>query len=196
MSRTELQDAGLIDLPGDGAGSSTPQPPTKRQKTNYHQSPYSTPSQTNNPYTPKRRVAHTPKHHPQLHSTPLNINYHQPPQTPRTWGKNTPHSAFTPQEHGQKKARRKRKKKKSAVIEEYADFPRGGTNGPHATGDVSSPWADNKPGMLFSKKNNKKTESQAKKKERMWRKRQNNAARDAVAYAPDNLFTIKQRRSR
>ncbi|KAI7811091.1 zinc finger CCHC domain-containing protein 7 [Triplophysa rosa] len=190
----ELQDAGLIDLPDDGAGSSTPQPPTKKKKTNYHTSLFRTPSQTNNPQTPKRRIAHTPKHHPQLHSTPLNIN--QAPQTPRTWDKNTPHSAFTPQEHSQKKAKRKRKRRKSAVIEEDADFPRGCSNGPHANRDVISPWTANTPNMLFGKKNNKKTESQTKKKERIWRKRQKNAARDDAAYAPDDLFTIKQRRSR
>nr|XP_055061466.1 zinc finger CCHC domain-containing protein 7 [Misgurnus anguillicaudatus] len=192
----ELQDAGLIDLPDGGAVSSTPQPPQKKRKTYHQQSPYSTPTQPNNSHTPRRRIAHTPRHQPQQFT---HMNFNQDRQTPGKGGQNTPHSAFTPHKLGKKKAKKKKKSSSVIVLDEDADFPRGCKNSPYAKGEVTSPWTANKnPGMPFGmkKNNSKKTESQTKKKERMWRKRQKKAANDAATYQPDDLFRIKQRRSR
>ncbi|XP_067297844.1 zinc finger CCHC domain-containing protein 7 [Pseudorasbora parva] len=182
----ELQDAGLISPDGGGV-TSTPQPPRKRQKTShYKQSPY-----PHNQHTPKRRIAHTPKHHPQAYQQNTHLSVKQNSKTPGKHNKCTPQSMFIPQQQSQKKAKKKKKTKSTVVVlDEDADFPRGGKKGPHA-GKVNM----NLDKAFGMKKNNKKKIS--KKKERTLKKRQQKAANDSSMYPSDeNLFQIKQRKGK
>ncbi|KAK7161908.1 hypothetical protein R3I94_004542 [Phoxinus phoxinus] len=185
----DLQDAGLMSTDGGGF-TSTPQPPRKKQKTSHKQSPYPHNTYTNNQHTPKRRIAHTPKHHQHL-------SVKQNTQTPvsHTKGK------IIPQQQGQKEAKKKKKKKSSVlVLDEDADFPRGGKKGPHSTGFFSSPQKANmklKKAFGIEKNNKKKTETITKKKERKLKKRQRKAENNSSVYPSDeNLFQIKQRKGK
>lgn len=177
----------------DGRGfTSTPQPPRKKQKTSHKQSPYPHNTHTNNQHTPKRRIAHTPKHHQQAHQ---HLSVKQNSQTPGSHGK----GKFIPQQQSQKEAKKKKKKNSSVIVlDEDADFPRGGKQGPHKTGFFSSPRKANmklKKAFGIEKNNKKKTETITKKKERKLKKRQKKAANDASMYPSDeNLFQIKQRK--
>ncbi|XP_051561358.1 zinc finger CCHC domain-containing protein 7-like isoform X2 [Myxocyprinus asiaticus] len=198
----ELQEAGLI-LPDGGIVSSTPQPPRKKQKTSHRQSPYTPTTHTNNSHTPKRRIAHTPKHHPQAHKQNTHLHFKQDSKTPGTGGKYIPQSAFTPQEQGKNKNQRKKKKKNKIAaplyIDEDADFPRGGQNGPHTSGVRPSPQnANKKPDLLFGmRKNNTGNREKSKKKMRRLRNKQRKAAKDSAIYPSDeNLFLIKQKQRR
>lgn len=185
VSLTELQDAGLIP-PAGGSFTSTPQPPRKKQKTSHRQSPYPNSTHTNNQHTPKRHIAHTPKHHPQAYQQNTHFSVKQNSQTPGNYGKGTPQSKFIPQQQSQKEAKKKKKEKSAVtVLDEDADFPRGGKKGPH----VNKPF-----GM---DKNDKKKNKMTKKKERKLNKRQQKAAKDSSMYPSDeNLFEIKQRKAR
>uniref|UniRef100_A0A9J7Y3L7 Zinc finger CCHC domain-containing protein 7 n=1 Tax=Cyprinus carpio carpio TaxID=630221 RepID=A0A9J7Y3L7_CYPCA len=188
----ELQEAGLISP--DGAFiTNTPQPPRKKPKTSHKQSPYA----HNNQLTPKRHIAHTPKHHPQAHKQNTNLNFKQDSQTPGNHSKPTPQSRFKPQKQSQKEAKKKTQSK-VIVLDEDADFPRGCEKSPHTTRVFSSPRkasvTPNKPFGL-EKNNKKKTDQIAKKNERKWRKRQKKAAKgSSVCPSDENLFLIKQRK--
>ncbi|KAI2668594.1 Zinc finger CCHC domain-containing protein 7 [Labeo rohita] len=191
----ELQEAGLIS-PDGAVVTNTPQPPRKKQKTSHNQSPYP----HNNQHTPKRRIAHTPKHHPQAHKQNTNLNVKQNSQTPGKYGKHTPQSKSKPQEQSQKEAKKMKKKTQSQaiVLDEDADFPRGCKKSPHTTKAFSSHRkGDAKPKKPFGteKNNKKKADKISKKKERTWKKRQQKAAKDSSMYPSDeNLFLIKQRK--
>lgn len=194
VSLTELQDAGLIS-PDGGSFTSTPHPPWKKQKTSHKQSPYPHSTHTNNQHTPKRRVAHTPKHLPQAYQQNTHYSVKQNSQTPGNCGRGTPRSKFTPRQQSQKEA--KKKKCEGRVLDEDADFPRGGKKGPHATGFFSSPQKANmKLRKAFGVEKNDKKKT-TKKKERKLKKRQQKAAKDSSMYPSDeNLFQIKQRKFR
>lgn len=189
----EMQDAGLIS-PDGGVVTFTPQPPRKKQKVSHSPHPYS--NNTNNHHTPKKRIAHTPKHNPQTNQQNTHWRVKQNSKKPGPHGKNTPQSKeFKSQKKEAKN--KKRKKKKAAVIDEDADFPRGSKKSPHKAGFHSSPQKANvKPVKLFGvEKNHMKKKDKSKKKERIQRKRQQKAAKDSAAYPTDeNLFQIKQRK--
>lgn len=186
----ELEQAGLIS-PDRAVVTYTPQPPRKKQKNSYKQSTYPYNTHTNNQYTQKKRVAHTPKH--------THFNVKQNSETPGNHSKHTPKSKFKPQEHSQKEAKKKKKKTQSEVIvlDEDSDFPRGYKKSPHkTTRDVSSPRKANvKPNKPFGMEKNNKKDKITKKKERKWQKRERKAAKDSSMYPSDeNLFLIKQRK--
>uniref|UniRef100_A0A9J7XPS6 Zinc finger CCHC domain-containing protein 7 n=1 Tax=Cyprinus carpio carpio TaxID=630221 RepID=A0A9J7XPS6_CYPCA len=185
----ELKQAGLIS-PDSAVITYTPQPPRKKQKTSHKHSPYPYSTHTNNQHTPKRRIAHTPKH------TYFNVN--QNSETPGNHGKHTPKSKFKPQKQSQNEAKKKKKKTQSEdfVLDEDADFPRGYKKRPHKTRDVSSPRKANvKPNKPFGMEKNNKKDKISKKKERKWQKRERKAAKDSSMYPSDeNLFLIKQRK--
>ncbi|XP_016111921.1 zinc finger CCHC domain-containing protein 7 [Sinocyclocheilus grahami] len=191
----ELQEAGLISP--DGAFlTNTPQPPRKKQKTSHKQSPYTHNTHTNNQLTPKRSIAHTPKHHPQAHKQNTHLNFKQSSQTPGNHGKHTPQSRFKPQKQSQKEAKKKTRSE-GIVLDEDADFPRGCEKSPHTTRVFSSPRKANvTPNKPFGlEKSNKKKTDKISKKERKWRKRQKTATKGSSAYPSDeNLFLIKQRK--
>ncbi|XP_056309434.1 zinc finger CCHC domain-containing protein 7 [Danio aesculapii] len=186
----EMQDAGLIS-PDGGVVTFTPQPPRKKQKISYSPHPY--PNNTNNQHTPKKRIAHTPKHNPQTNQQNTDWKVKQNSKKPGPHGKNTPQSK---EFKSQKKEAKKKKKKRSAFIDEDADFPRGSKKSPHKAGFYSSPQKANvKPVKLFGVENHMKKKDKSKKKERIQRKRQQKAAKDSAAYPTDeNLFQIKQRK--
>ncbi|XP_043099656.1 LOW QUALITY PROTEIN: zinc finger CCHC domain-containing protein 7 [Puntigrus tetrazona] len=170
----ELERAGLLS-PDRAVVIHTPQPPKKKQKTSHKQSPYPYSAHSNNQYTPKRRIAHTPKH------THFNVQ------------KN--HGKHTPKFNEAKKKKKVKSKTQSEVIviDEDADFPRGCKKSLHKTRDVSS--ANVKPKKFFGKEKNNKKDKITKKKERKWQKRERKAAKDSSMYPSDeNLFLIKQRK--
>lgn len=167
----------------------TPLPPWKKQKNSHKWSPYPYNTHTNNQYTPKRRVAHTPKH--------THFNVKQNSETPGNHSKHTPKRKFKPQEQSQKEVKKKKKKTQSEfVLDEDADFPRGYKKSPRKTRDVSSPRkAKVKPNKPFEMEKNNKKDKITKKKERKWQKRERKAAKDSSMYPSDeNLFLIKQRK--
>ncbi|XP_016084417.1 uncharacterized protein [Sinocyclocheilus grahami] len=184
----ELKQAGLIS-PDRAVITYTPQPPRKKQKNSHKQSPYPYNTHTNNQNTPKRRIAHTPKH--------TYFNVKQNSETPGNHGKHTPKSKFKPQDQSQNEAKKKKKKTQSEVVlDEDADFRRGCKKSPHKTRDVSSPRKANvKPNKPFGMEKNNKKDKLSKKKERKWQKRERKAAKDSSMYPSDeNLFQIKQRK--
>ncbi len=186
MSLSELEQAGLIS-PDTALITYTPLPAWKKQKTSHKWSPYPYNTHTNNQNTPKRRIAHTPKH-----------AYFNTSETPGNHSKHTPKSKFKPKEQSQKGVKKKKKKTQSevTVLDEDADFPRGYKKSPHKTRDVSSPRkAKVKPNKPFGMEKNNKKDKITKKKERKWQKRERKAAKDSSMYPSDeNLFLIKQRK--
>ncbi|KAK3507686.1 hypothetical protein QTP70_033541 [Hemibagrus guttatus] len=180
LQANELREAGLLDEP---EFAPTPQPPRKKAKNTHF------PKVPHTPNTPKRRIAHTPKHTPQTTPKPnTHLRWHEGAPVPKKKKKknmNTPgpYSAAAPRFEGKK---RKNKNKKQQPNEEE-DFPRSFRKSPCNNGALfhTPPYRGRKnPGVLFSSEKSKKKKN---KEERRARK----AARD-----PENLFLIKQRKRR
>ncbi|XP_059407853.1 zinc finger CCHC domain-containing protein 7-like isoform X1 [Carassius carassius] len=185
----ELQEAGLISP--DGAFiTNTPHPPRKKPKTSHKYA-------HNNQLTPKRRIAHTPKHHPEAHKQNTHLNFKQNSQTPGNHSKPTPQSKVKPQKLSQKEAKKKMQSKR-IVLDEDADFPRGCEKSPHTMTVFSSPReasVTQKKPFGLEKNNEKKTDQIPKKNERKRRKRQKKAAKgSSMCPSDENLFLIKQRK--
>ncbi|KAK1792532.1 hypothetical protein P4O66_012470 [Electrophorus voltai] len=167
----ELQEAGLIE---STEAPHTARPPQKKQKT-YPKNTF--PPHTPATHVPKRRIAHTPKHHPRTTPGP---NTHTRGQqgmcTPAQKATPPLQNTFTPQLQGKKK--KKKKKKKNLIVLDDDNFPRG------------SPLTQNerRSGMLFGSGKKLKKKNQAQKRARK-------AAGSWDGGAPDeNLFAIKQRK--
>ncbi|XP_062864621.1 zinc finger CCHC domain-containing protein 7 [Trichomycterus rosablanca] len=179
----ELQEAGLLE-PSEGAA--TPQPPRKKAKNFTSLSPFAP-----NMKTPKRRIAHIPKHPP--HTVPKpNTHLRWDEGTPTTARKTSstpgPHSAFTPQSGGGKKNKKKNKNvQKTALNSEEHDFPRNFQNSPcHRPAHGSQFRGKKSPGILFS---SEKSRKKMRRDEKRARKASNGMRRD-----DENLFLIKQRK--
>ncbi|KAL7841186.1 hypothetical protein SRHO_G00248770 [Serrasalmus rhombeus] len=165
----ELQNAGLLE-PSEEAVY-TPQPPRKKQKHNLKNTLFSfTPSGL----PPKKRIAHTPKHHP--------------PATPKVSAQ-TPAKNTTPnhQLEGKKKKKKKKNKKNDvSVIDVDQEFPRGFQKSLHSRAAKGSP------AMLFSSGKGLEKSNKKKNKLKKWTRK---AANDKNHEASDeNLFLIKQRK--
>ncbi|XP_073698864.1 zinc finger CCHC domain-containing protein 7 [Garra rufa] len=187
--RKKAQDLCQAGLISPDVVTHTPQPPRKKQKTSHNHSPYPQNTHTNNQYTPKRRIAHTPKHHPQAHEQNKNLNVKQNSQTPGNHSRRTPQNKPKPQET-------KKRKSKVIVLDEDEDFPRGCKKSPHTSKVFSSPRKANvKAKKPFGVEKNNKKKTITKKKQRKLEKRQRKAAKDSSMYPSDeNLFLIKQRK--
>ncbi|XP_022537464.2 zinc finger CCHC domain-containing protein 7 [Astyanax mexicanus] len=176
----ELQRAGLLEQQEEEeAPPQTPQPPRKKQKPNPNKNTLFPFTPTGRP--PKRRIAHTPKHHPQ--TTPKQSAW-KPAQ------KNTP----VPQLEGKKK-KNKKNNKSAFIVDVDEDFPRGFQKSPHSRG-TCTPSSAGKPfrsGGLFGS-GRSSSEKSNKKKNRM-KKWERKAANDLKNQPSDeNLFLIKQRK--
>lgn len=180
---TELQEAGLLE-PNEGAA--TPQPPRKKSKNLTSLSPFSP-----NIKTPKRRIAHTPKHPPHTVPKPAKPNTHL------RWDEGAhaaampgPHNAFMPQSGTKKKNKKKKTTATTStpILNPDQDFPRNFQNGPqHWPAHGGAQFRVKKsPGALFG---SQKSRKKMRRDEKRARKASQDPGRD-----DENLFLIKQRK--
>ncbi|KAL6467174.1 hypothetical protein MHYP_G00249780 [Metynnis hypsauchen] len=171
----EMQNAGLIEQPEEAVY--TPQPPRKKQKHNLKNTIFSfMPSGL----PPKKRIAHTPKHHP--------------PATPKVSAQ-TPAKNTTPiqQLEGKKKKKKKKNNNNNNKNDVDQEFPRGFQKSPHSRAASTPPCGvKGSPAMLFSSGKGLEKSNKKKNKLKKWARK---AANDKNHEASDeNLFLIKQRK--